>query len=385
MIPLVSGRSIASAAGVAGLLAVLGSAVLGSAALGAQEVEPIRLPRAGDAGSAPCAAVQPRPRRAGADTSAARRLAESGADAALLGDLRVARDRVEQAAVLNPDADDITYQLARLHEEAGDAAAARVELCRYLALAPTAADSADATRRLTALGGDATPRSPNESADVQFRTGVAYAARREYPAAAGSFAAAAVAAPDWADAHIGHAAALVARGDHAAALAPLRRAAELRTDPAERSMLHRQLRVLDRARLSPGAAFGLGLIPGGGQFYTGRPVFGAVIIAGAAGGGVLAMQSEETTRTFIGIDANGFEYEYTLPVRVYENRALGIAIAAGATVLGALEALGYAARAQRAASRLTRGTAAALGGPAGASLVPWSSGRELGIAVRLAW
>lgn len=352
--------------------------------LAAQGVEPIRLTRTTQAGSGSCASVAARPAPARADTSAARRLAESGADAALLGDVGAAREQFERAAALNPRAPDITYQLARLHEEAGDGAAARRELCRYLTLAPSAADSSDATRRLAALGDD-TPRAPNENADVQYRTGVAYAARSDFASAARSFAAAGVAAPDWSDAHVGHAAALVAMGNHAAAMVPLRRAYALRPDPADRAMTERQLRVLERARLSPTNALALGVIPGGGQFYGDRPFLGALVLATAAGGGVLTVLGEDVLRTFVATDANGFEYEYVLEVREYPQRNLGIGIAAGATLLGAIEAFAHASRARGAAERLTRGTAAALRAPAEASVAPWTNGRDLGIAVRIDW
>jgi hypothetical protein len=85
-------------------------------------------------------------------------------------------------------------------------------------------------------------------------------------------------------------------------------------------------------------AFFLGLLPGGGQFYTKQPVLGAVVLAGAAGGVVLAIQSRTVTRDTTFSGPFGGTYPGTYTQTQHPNLVLGAAVAGGVTLFGAIEA-----------------------------------------------
>ena len=102
----------------------------------------------------------------------ARTLEQAGADAALLGDVDDARRRFAEAARLDPSSQTIAYQHARVLDDAGAAADAQREYCRYLSLAPAAPDADEVRARLAALPAGGSGPVP-EAAAVQFRTGVA--------------------------------------------------------------------------------------------------------------------------------------------------------------------------------------------------------------------
>jgi len=82
----------------------------------------------------------------------------------------------------------------------------------------------------------------------------------------------------------------------------------------------------------------VGLLPGGGQFYTGQPVLGAAVVAIAAGGVLLALQTKTVTRDTLYPGPFGGTYPGTYTQTQRPNVAVGIGVAAGVTVLGAIEA-----------------------------------------------
>ena len=72
-------------------------------------------------------------------------------EAEIARDARGVRDALRRAAELDPTNEGIAYRLARASEGLHDVSAAVAEYCRYLALAPDAADSAVASERLRTL------------------------------------------------------------------------------------------------------------------------------------------------------------------------------------------------------------------------------------------
>ena len=348
-------------------------------------VPPLKLITAAPATGTACANVAPRTAVANPDTAAARRLASEGTDAALLGDPATARARLEQAVNSAPRMEELEYQLGRLYEEQGDNSAAAQSYCRFLALATTATDSTEARRRLDGLSGQTEEASSVVA--VQLRTGAAYARRGEFAAAAGAFQAATNQSPNLAEAYHDQAAAMVAQGNLDAGRELLQRYISLRPGAPDAQDVRRQLGLLERTRFSPATAFGSGLLPGGGQLYTRRYVMGALVAAAAAGGVVVALGEETEIRTVTGVDPNGIPYQYEAAFTERPNLVTGLAIAGGATLLGAIEAWWWSDRGQSAAKRLSTDTAeelrsdAEVGRANSVELVP--SGR--GLAVRISW
>jgi hypothetical protein len=100
-------------------------------------------------------------------------------EAEVARDARRARDALRRAAQLDPTNAGIAYRLARASEGLRDVNAAVTEYCRYLALAPDAADSAVASDRLRALSAYAVAgqSTPARAATAPHRVARAAAAR----------------------------------------------------------------------------------------------------------------------------------------------------------------------------------------------------------------
>jgi TM2 domain-containing membrane protein YozV len=103
-------------------------------------------------------------------------------------------------------------------------------------------------------------------------------------------------------------------------------------------------------RLSPTRALSLGLaIPGAGQFYTGRPVAGALAF-GAAAAAVACAASQRTSFTSVqetALDPFGNPYTYTARRQTSSRPCLvpGLAAAGAIAVTSAIEAFNHARRA----------------------------------------
>jgi hypothetical protein len=100
-------------------------------------------------------------------------------------------------------------------------------------------------------------------------------------------------------------------------------------------------------RLSPSRALSLGLvIPGAGQFYTGRPVAGAVAFGAAAAGVACAMMQRTaiTTSQETATDPFGNPYTYTASHAVNSRPCLGpgLVVSAAVALAGAVEARNFA-------------------------------------------
>lgn len=88
-------------------------------------------------------------------------LEQRAGEAEFVGNIQAARDLHRQAARLDGRSEEIAYRLARADESLGDRAAAVKGYCRYLSLAPTAANAKEVRTRLMAL---ATPAAPTQVA-----------------------------------------------------------------------------------------------------------------------------------------------------------------------------------------------------------------------------
>ncbi len=276
----------------------------------------------------------------------ARQLTTAGNQASLLGDHQAARDLFLRAAYLDPLNADLAYRLARAHEELDEPGAAVREYCRYLALAPDATEAGDVQQRVTELapGEIGMP----EPALTAFRTALEWADRGGLREAERSFSYVLQVAPEWADAYYNRATIYAAQGQSGRAARDYRSYLEFEPQAEDREAVLERVAALESRparRANPsGALVGGVVLPGFGQFYTRRPAFGALILAGAGTTAYLALQSRTVTRTETAIDPFGQPYEWEYEATEYPYLAAGLAGAAAITLLGALEAYLYAQR-----------------------------------------
>jgi tetratricopeptide (TPR) repeat protein len=265
------------------------------------------------------------------------RLATLGQESALEGDHRAARDLFAQAAQLNPPDPTLAYRLGREYEETGQRADALRQYCRYLALAPTGPDAPQVTGRAAQLVPEAALAHGTELVE-QFNTGVAHFDTRDWSTAVQSFGQVAAGAPALPAAIFDRGLSYDRQGDKAAAIRDYSRYLALVPQAEDADSVRARMQTLREGIPSPGAAFALGLLPGGGQFYTGQPLLGAAVIAATAGGVVLALQTKTVTLDTTYQGPFGGSYPGTYQQIQHPNLALGVGVAAGVTLLGAVQA-----------------------------------------------
>jgi len=307
---------------------------------------------------------------------AARELAQRAQQSAILGDRSAARDQLRQAAAMDPTNPDLAYQLARAHDAVGAGDDAKTEYCRFVALAPTAPEAAEARERVGALARPTQATVP-EQVMAPFRTGIAHYEAGRFAQAVTSFGSAIVAQPDWADAYYDRALANAARGQRELAIADLQQYLRLRPDADDRQVVMSRITGLRAEPLSAGAALGLGLVvPGAGQMYTGRKLFGLATLAVAGGAVAYALKSDMVTeRYLVTTDKDPFgnplpAYMATRQVPGRPYLTAGLATAGAIAVSSALEAFVYARHANQREQRVS------------ASLYPAADGVALRLTLR---
>jgi tetratricopeptide (TPR) repeat protein len=325
---LVTGRGFAQTAG-------------GSAALKRGAPAPGALPA--------CQLAAPSRTPTGADRRQARELSQRAQQAAILGDRASARDQLTQATRLDPTDADLAYQLARVLDAAGTGAAAAREYCRFLSLTPNAPEAAEARERAAALAlGPGRGRVSDETL-AAFRTALAAYDGARLVEAETALDTVTAREPQWADAYYDRALVRLARGRSASAVADFERYLRLKPEAEDRAAVVARIEALRRAALSPGRALSLGLlIPGAGQFYTGRPVGGFLSLGGFGVALGCALQQRTTATTTSETALDPFGNPYTFPVTRYQTRRPCLvpgALAAGAiAVASAFEAFSFARR-----------------------------------------
>jgi tetratricopeptide (TPR) repeat protein len=305
----------------------------------------------------------------------ARELAQRAQQSAILGDRAAARDQLSQATTLDPSNPELAYQHARAREALGATGDAAAEYCRFLALAPNAPEAAEARERVASLT-RTTQAAVSEKILAPFRTGMsAYEAGR-YAAAEAAFSSAIALQPDWAEAYYDRALANAARGRNEQAVVDLQQYLRLRPEAEDRAAVIRRISGLRGGPLSPSAAFGLGIIiPGAGQMYTGRRVFGVLTLAAAGGALAYGLKSGPVTKEFVvnPTDPFGNPLPPFIDTRTETGRpnlVPGLAafgIIAGAT---AIEAFVHARHVNSSEQRF------------GASVMPFGDGLALRVTVR---
>ena len=295
---------------------------------------------------AACPAQQTPPAPSAEQQRRARDLAQRGQQSAILGDRAGARDLLRQAVALDPTNIDLAYQLARAEEGAGSDADAARAYCRFLALAPDAPEAAESRARLAQLM-LSTRHADSLRAAAVFARGVA-AYERGYPDSAdAAFTAALALAPDWAAAYYDRGVMRDEMGRRVDAARDFQQYLRLEPDASSRVQLAKRITVLEEPPLSPGKALALGLVvPGAGQFYTGRPVRGALTLLGAGAAlacGMSARVSEQPVQ-HTATDPFGNPYSFTTTERVTDHpcRAPGFTAAGAMALISAIDAFRYA-------------------------------------------
>jgi len=267
---------------------VLASVLLNGSSLTAQDL-PFRRDDPG-AGLSRCPGLATPPTPSAEEKAQAAELTSTSDQAVMLGDLSRAVALLDRATELDPTSAELAYRRARVLEDLAEAPAAVGEYCRALSLAPDVGirDARDRLEDLIALEQAPLP----EEAIAAFAAGLVAADRGTLSVALAHFARAAARAPTWASAEYNRGAVLARQGRSREAATALLRYLELRPDaPDELTVLEHveQLQSLAvRDGPSAGAAAALGvLVPGMGQFYTGRPIGGLMVLS-VAGGAVAA-------------------------------------------------------------------------------------------------
>jgi len=293
-----------------------------------------------------CAPVPTPPTPTEAQRRRARDLAQNGRQAAILGDSAAAFAQMREASQLDPTDGDLAYQLARAYETAGSSANAAKEYCRFLAIAPNAPEAGEARARVAALAPPNLSSGPTVAAAL-FDAGVAAYERKQLAEAEAKFAAAITAEPTWADSYYDRALVRIAQGDPRRAQTDFEEYLRLKPQAADRAQVVARIETLRQRPPSPVQALGLGLIvPGGGQFYTRRPIRGVLMLAGASAGIGFAVRQQSSTKTVeeTATDPFGTPYKFTTTHRTTDrpNLVPGLAVAGAIIAGGALEAFVFA-------------------------------------------
>jgi tetratricopeptide (TPR) repeat protein len=280
----------------------------------------------------------------------AERLAAAATQAAILGDNTAALDLLRRADGLDPASPDVKYHLARTLEELGRPGEALAEYCRHTALAGDAPDAGDARARLEAL----TASMVTGTAARAFTAGNSHADAGRLREAEAAFGQAMTAAPAWGAPVHNRAVVRLALGRTAEASADIDAFIRLTGDRTRAADLSAWTAIRPASPRAPGQALIAGLlVPGLGHFTTDRPATGALVLGVAAAAVGLGVAVQD-----VKVDCLSPPVEGRCPpenvVRERKDRPYlypGIAAAAAAGILGALDAYRGARRNAETANR----------------------------------
>ncbi len=230
---------------------------------------------------------------AGEAPAEVQRLVDAATQAMILGDLAVAAEFLDRALGRDPASAEALYLRGRIASESEDTGAGVEWFCRYLSIAPDGPSAAEARRRLEQAmeeGAGSNLRGRFLEAVAAFGAGEAERSDELFSALL--------------DRHVvpealydrGLVRLAMTRVDEARA--DLFQYLELRPDADDREAIHATFQPLGqnpRAR-SPAGTFLLGaVLPGGGHYYTGRPIVGVLVTGMVVGAGATGYLYERTT------------------------------------------------------------------------------------------
>jgi tetratricopeptide (TPR) repeat protein len=366
--------SVQRAVAAAAFACAIALAAVAPAALGAQglalkrDIDPVA--------AAGCVAEELPPPPVALQRDEAMRLVSQANEASILGDNRLVVELLQRATALNPTDPAIAYRLGRAYEELEAPDPALAQYCRALVLAPSSDEAPDARTRIGGLVEQGAGAA--EAVVRQFRFGLEYHDRGSFREAERAFDYVLEQRPEWADAVYDRGVVRAARGDRGGAIEDLRRYLQLADPPGDAAAVAEQLAALGapagervaaadpperRPRessppagttrsttASPGATLAQGLVvPGLGQFRTGRPAIGALIVAGVGASVYVALREEGVITTCDATDPFGNAYTYACPGVDRPGLAPGLGLAVAISSLAAVEAYTYVKRRQREA------------------------------------
>jgi hypothetical protein len=274
-------------------------------------------------------------------------LASDALQAQILGDIEGARELWERATQSDPESPAAAYGHARVLEDLSLYEEAILEYCRALSLDAEASGIEDGRQRLDSLY-DIIRERISDTARQAFIFGLDEADQGLLESSVSSFSLAMEQAPEWPSPVFNRAVVLERLGRVQESLADYRR--YLRMMPNEidpvAALVSERIGTLEAlaasASPSPAGALALGVLPGMGHYYTGRPV-GGTLVLGLAGGALAAgLLVKNVTIECVNTPPPGQECAPTdvhdkITERPYLLPSLGIA--ATVTIIGAIDAL----------------------------------------------
>jgi tetratricopeptide (TPR) repeat protein len=273
-----------------------------------------------------------------ATREAVEQLTRQATQALLLGDRESAAEALSRALEQDPNAAEAIYLRGRIASDTRDAAVAVEWFCRYLQLAPDGSSAPDVRTRLATLasGGD------GGTAWDDFVAGIALFEVGEEAAAEQEFAAVVAARPGAASAHYNRGVIQLRTGRVEEARESFERYLALEPDSDARARVQSALlRLPTSSPRRPAVAFLLGsIVPGGGQYYTGRGAGGFVVTALAGGAVATGLLVKRTTIRCLDVTAT----DSCPPASILDEEterpylAIGLAAAGVIAIAAAIEA-----------------------------------------------
>jgi tetratricopeptide (TPR) repeat protein len=287
----------------------------------------------------------------------ARDLAQNGRQAAILGDSAAALAQLKEASTVDPTDSDLAYELARAYESSGSNASAAKEYCRFLSLAPSAPEAAEARSRIASLAPSTQSTAPSPAVAI-LNDGISSFERGKAVEAEAKFAEAIKVEPTWAEAYYNRAIARATIGDNQQAATDFEEYLRLRPSADDRSQVVSRIESLRRQPMSAGQALGLGLIlPGGGEFYTRRPLRGALALVATAAAVGWSVQTSTSSKSVeqTGTDPFGNPYTYTTTLRTTDRPYLvpGLLVGGAIALATAIDAYRFAKQSGEPGRRLS--------------------------------
>jgi tetratricopeptide (TPR) repeat protein len=274
----------------------------------------------------------------------ASRLGSDANNALTLGDQERARDLLVRAVELDPLSAELAYRFGRILEDLGEVDPAIDQFCRAQALGSREQGFGDARPRLQALARARQPQIPEE-AKTEFMNGLLQADLGNLEGAVEAFGMAYQLAPVWADPIYNRAVIQSRLGSREEAVADFQEYLTLEPDAPDAITVSQrigQLQAPPATPISGGAAFGVGLlIPGMGQFYSGRALGGVSVLSLAAGALAAGFLVEEVQVKCVGTAPSGGECPPDRIISEETNKPYlipGLAAYGVITLLGAIEA-----------------------------------------------
>jgi tetratricopeptide (TPR) repeat protein len=261
----------------------------------------------------------------------------------VLGDYERARDLLARAAELDPTSAELAYRYGRVLESLEETESAIDQFCRALGLGSREQGIGDARPRLEALARAREPALPEEARSA-FLNGLLQADLGDFQGAIQAFDNASMAAPDWGHPVYNRGVIRIQMGEADLAVEDLQSYLALEPEAEDAILVSQrigQLQIVPSRAVSAGTAFGLGLLlPGGGQFYSGRALGGLGVLALAGGAAAAGLLVEEVEVRCVGSVPSGscppdrvISETTSKPYKTY-----GLAAAGAVAFLGALEA-----------------------------------------------